>query len=259
MNPRPWRAFLALCRRDLHVFVRVEPLDFVAQALLSPVFMLIVFGRVLPAVGATDADYSAELLPGVLAITLVLTSLQGAATPLISELSITRDLDDRLLAPIPIWGVGLQKLAVAALRGTVAAAAVLPAAALILPHGIDAAAINPAALTMVMISGALVGAVLGLVMGTVVPAHRITLVFATVLTPLMFSGATFVSYASLDALPWFQAVSLANPVTYVSEGVRAATTPGPHLGTVAIIVGVSTALAVFGAWGLRGFERRAIA
>ena len=85
MSPQPWLAFLALCRRDLHVFVRVEPLDFIAQALLSPVFMLLVFGRVLPAVGAADAAYADDLLPGVFAITLVLTALQGAATPLISS------------------------------------------------------------------------------------------------------------------------------------------------------------------------------
>ena len=130
MSPHPWLAFLALCRRDLHVFLRVEPLDFIAQALLSPVFMLLVFGRILPAVGAADASYADDLLPGVLAITLVLTALQGAATPLISELAVTRDLDDRLLSPIPVWSVAVQKLFVASVRGSVAAIAVLPAAAL---------------------------------------------------------------------------------------------------------------------------------
>ena len=121
MSPHPWLAFLALCRRDLHVFLRVEPLDFIAQALLSPVFMLLVFGRILPAVGAADASYADDLLPGVLAITLVLTALQGAATPLISELAVTRDLDDRLLSPIPVWSVAVQKLFVASVRGSVAA------------------------------------------------------------------------------------------------------------------------------------------
>jgi ABC-2 type transport system permease protein len=253
-----WRAFVALCRRDLHVFLRVEPLDFVAQALLSPIFMLLVFGRVLPAVGAADPGYADDLLPGVLAITLVLTALQGAATPLISELAVTRDLDDRLLSPIPVWGVAVQKLFVASVRGWVAAIAVLPAAALILPDGLEAAAIAPLALVVVLVFGGLIGAVLGLVMGTVVPAHRITLVFATVLTPLMFSGATFVSYDSLDALPWFQAVALANPVTYVSEAVRATTISGPHLGTGFIVLGLTMSVAVIGTWGLRGFQRRAI-
>jgi ABC-2 type transport system permease protein len=258
MSPQPWQAFLAMCRRDLHVFLRVEPLDFVAQALLSPVFMLLVCGRILPAVGAADAGYADDLLPGVLAITLVLTALQGTATPLISELAVTRDLDDRLLAPIPVWGVAVQKLFVASVRGSVAAIAVLPAAALILPGGRDAAAIAPAELILVMPGGALIGAALGLVMGTVVPAHRITLVFATVLTPLMFSGATFVSYATLHEIPWFQAVALANPVSYVSEAVRAATTTGPHLGTAYILLGLCVSIAIFGAWGLHGFQRRAL-
>jgi ABC-2 type transport system permease protein len=195
----------------------------------------------------------------VLAITLVMTSLQGAATPLISELAATRDLDDRLLAPIPVWGVAAQKLFVASVRGAVAAVAVLPAAAVILPGGLAGSHIAPAGLVAVMAAGALTGAALGLVMGTVVPAQRITLVFATVLTPLMFSGATFVSYSALDAMPWFQGAALFNPVTYVSEAIRAVTTTGPHLGAAYIAAGLTASIAIFGAWGLHGFRRRAIA
>ena len=69
---------------------------------------------------------------------------------------------------------------------------------------------------------------------------------------------TFVSYSALDAIPWFQAVALANPVTYVSEAVRAATTNGPHLGTGYILLGLPASIAIFGAWGLHGFQRRAV-
>jgi ABC-2 type transport system permease protein len=258
MSRAPWLAFAALCRRDLHVWFRVEPATFVAQALLSPVFILLVFGRVLPGVGAADGDYGAELLPGVLAITLVLTSLQGTATPLITELSVTGELDDRLLAPLPVWAVAVQKLVVASIRGALATAAVLPAAAVILPGGLGGAALAPAGLAAVLLVGALTGTTLGLMLGTVVPAHRITVVFATVLTPLMFSGATFASFPALDALPWFQAVALANPVTYVAEALRAVTTTAPHLGTAYIALGLACSIAVFGTWGLVGFQRRAI-
>jgi len=46
------RAFVALCERDLWVTVRHEPLAFLSQALLQPIFFLFVFGRVLPEIGA---------------------------------------------------------------------------------------------------------------------------------------------------------------------------------------------------------------
>ena len=51
------RTFLALCGRDLWVTVRHDPIAFLAQALLQPVFFLFVFGRVLPEIGAAQGGY----------------------------------------------------------------------------------------------------------------------------------------------------------------------------------------------------------
>ena len=65
---------------------------------------------------------------------------------------------------------------------------------------------------------------MGLVLGTAVPPNRISVAFAIVLTPLIFTGAAFYPWAALDSLRWFQVVTLFNPLTYVSEGMRAALT-----------------------------------
>ncbi|MEA2279697.1 MAG: type transport system permease protein, partial [Solirubrobacteraceae bacterium] len=96
------RTFLALCGRDLWVTVRHDPIAFLAQALLQPIFFLFVFGRVLPDIGAARGAYGTQLLPGVLALTLVLTSLQNTALPLVIEFSFTKEIEDRLLAPLPV-------------------------------------------------------------------------------------------------------------------------------------------------------------
>jgi ABC-2 type transport system permease protein len=53
-------------------------------------------------------------------------------------------------------------------------------------------------------------------------------------------------------------VTLFNPLTYVSEGMRAALTALPHLGSVWIALGIVASLALFGALGLGGFQRRAV-
>ena len=77
--------------------------SFLAQALLQPIFLLFVFGRVLPEIGAARVGYGTHLLPGVMALTLVLTALQNTALPLVIEFSFTKEIEDRLLAPLPVW------------------------------------------------------------------------------------------------------------------------------------------------------------
>ena len=65
-----------------------------------------------------------------------------------------------------------------------------------------------------------------------------------ILTPLLFTGATQYPWAKLDRLRWFQVVSACNPLTYVSEGLRAALEPEvPHISPLVglpVLIGFST-------------------
>ncbi len=252
------RAFLALCERDLWVTVRHEPIAFLSQALLQPIFFLFVFGRVLPEIGAARAGYGTALLPGIMALTLVLTALQNTALPLVIEFSFTKEIEDRLLAPLPVAAVAAQKLLIAAARGIVAAILILPLAELILPGGVHLGGASWGALAAILVAGALTAASMGLVLGTAVAPNRISVTFALVLTPLIFTGATFYPWSSLDTLRWFQVVTLLNPMTYVSEGMRGALTTLPHLGAGWVALGIAASLALFAALGVLGFVRRAV-
>jgi ABC-2 type transport system permease protein len=252
------RAFLALCQRDLWVTVRHEPVGFLAQALLQPIFFLFIFGRVLPEIGAAGRSYGTQLMPGVLALTLVLTALQNTALPLVIEFSFTKEIEDRLLAPLPTAAVAIQKMVIAALRGIVSALCILPLAELILPGGIDLGGADWPAFAAILVVGALAGGAMGLVLGTAVPPNRISVAFAIVLTPLIFTGATFYPWPSLTRLQWFQDVTLVNPMTYVSEGMRASLTQLPHLGAGWIALGCAAGVVVFTGLGVRGFIGRAI-
>jgi ABC-2 type transport system permease protein len=252
------RAFWALCERDLWVSVRHEPVGFLAQALLQPLFYLFVFGRVLPEIGAARGAYGGQLLPGVIGLTLVLTALQNTALPLVIEFSFTKEIEDRLLAPLPVWSVGVQKMMIAALRAIVAALLILPLGALILPGGIDLSGADWLGFGAVLLLGAFAGAAMGLVMGTLVQPNRISVAFAIVLTPLIFTGAGFYPWSALGDLRWFQVVTLFNPLTYVSEGMRATITSAPHLGSGWIVLGLAGSVLAFGWLGVRGFVRRAV-
>ena len=254
----PLRAFGALCARDLWVTVRHEPIGFLSQALLQPLFFLFVFGRVLPEIGAARGGYGTSLLPGIMALTLVLTALQNTALPLVIEFSFTKEIEDRLLAPLPVWAVAAQKMLVAALRGIVAALLIFPLGALILPGGLHLVGTSWGSLAAILVVGSIIAAAVGLVLGTAVAPQRISVVFALVLTPLIFTGCTFYPWAGLSHLRWFQVLTLINPLTYVSEGMRGALTALPHLAPGWVALGLGVSLAVFALAGTLGFIRRAV-
>ena len=113
------------------------------------------------------------------------------------------------------------------------------------------------AFAAILLLGSLAGAAMGLVLGTAVPPNRISVAFAIVLTPLIFTGAAFYPWPSLTRLQWFQDLTLANPMTYVSEGMRASLTGLPHLGSGWIALGAVAAVGIFTGLGVRGFIRRA--
>ncbi|MDV8003055.1 ABC transporter permease [Rhodococcus sp. IEGM 1408] len=252
------RAFLGLLQRDIWNTLRHELGGFLAQSLMQPLAFLFVFGLVLPKIGAADASYGTQLLPGIIALTLVLTALQNVALPLVIEFSYTKEIEDRLLAPISPMMVGAEKLVFATGRSLIAALLILPLAALILPNGLQAGGAHWGMIAILLVVGGFAGASIGLVLGTMVPPNRINIIFAVALTPLIFTGATFYPWRSLDTLRWFQVLTLVNPLTYVSEGMRAALTQSPHLGVGWIALGLAVSTAVFMFLGLRGFIRRAV-
>lgn len=253
-----WRAIVGLLQRDAWNTIRHEPGGFLAQALLQPLAFLFVFGRVLPEIGAAGPNYGAQLLPGIVALTLILTALQNVALPLVIEFSYTKEIEDRLLAPVAPWAVGVEKVVFATMRAVVAAALILPLGVIILPQGIAVEDANWPLFVLLLIVGGFAGGSIGLVLGTVVPPNQINIVFAVALTPLIFTGATFYPWQALDSLRWFQIATLANPLTYVSEGMRGALTAAPHLGASWIVLGVGISTFGFLALGIRGFLRRAV-
>lgn len=252
------RAFLGLLQRDTWNTLRHDLPGFLAQALLQPIAFLFVFGRVLPEIGVAGPDYGDQLLPGIIALTLVLTALQNVALPLVIEFSFTKEIEDRLLAPLPPWAVGLEKVVFATGRAIVAAALILPLGAVILPGGLDLAETSWPVFLILLLVGGFAGGAIGLVLGTLVPPNQINVVFAVALTPLIFTGATFYPWQELSSLRWFQVITLFNPLTYVSEGMRGALTSAPHLGAGWIVLGIAVSTTGFLVVGIRGFLRRAV-
>lgn len=250
-------AFAQILSPDIFVTTRELP-SFLAQVIIQPFFLVFVFGRVLGDLGFARPGYADVLLPGVIALTIVLTALQSTALPLVIEFSYTKEIEDRLLAPLPLSLVAVEKIIFAALRGIISGAVMFPIGLIVLGH----IPFVPGLAWMVVvfgILGALAGGAMGLTLGTVVPVNRINIMFALVLTPLLFTGSSQYPWLALSGLRWFQVIAALNPLTYVSEGFRAGLIPSiPHLHPAISAGALVIAVALFSFTGLRGFNRRAL-
>ncbi|PZS38119.1 MAG: ABC transporter [Pseudonocardiales bacterium] len=252
------RSFGSVLRRDI-VVTGKDLVAFLAQVLLQPVFFLFVFGKLLTSLGYTSSGYSNLLFPGLVALTATVTAIQAMAFPLVAEFGWTKEIEDRLLAPLPLWAVAAEKVVFATLRALVASAVMFPIGIGVLgsiPYRADGLGL----LIGVLLLGSLVGACIGMTIGTFVPPAKINIAFALIFTPLLFTGATQYPWPSLAAhLRWFQVLSAANPITYVSEGMRAALVPNiPHIPGWICLLALAGSLALFGTVGMIGFRHRAI-
>ena len=97
--------FFALLRRDLRV-ARKEIVFFLVRTTMQPLLFLIVFGYLLPKMSFLGKGYQTALLPGILAVSLSLSAIQSVALPMVQDFGWTKEIEDRLLAPIPtqlVW------------------------------------------------------------------------------------------------------------------------------------------------------------
>lgn len=251
-------AFGYLLWRDLWVTLREWP-SFLAQTFMQPVFFLFIFGKILPKIGAAQGNYGGLLLPGIIGLTTLLTAMQAVALPLTLEFGFTKEIEDRLLSPLPVWLIGVQKMLFAAIRGLIAGALIFPLGKLILGSAFTVSTAHLPLLILVGLLGSFGGGALGLTLGTSVQPNQIGLMFSLILTPLLFTGCVYYPWAGLASLRWFQVVTCFSPLTYASEGFRAALTPQvPHMATPYVIGGQVLWLLLFGYFGVRGFIRKAI-
>lgn len=252
------RIFGALLRRDLRVARRELP-SFLMRTTMQPLMFVVVFGFLLPKMGFVRGDYSAALLPGVLAISLAFSSIQSVALPLVADFGWTKEIEDRLMAPISIRLVALEKIVSASIQGVFAALVVLPIARLIMGPIPELNVAHFGIVIGVTVLGAAAFSIFGLLLGTLIPPQHIGLMFSIIVAPMIFFGCAYYPWTGLHVVPAIQYAVLINPLVYVAEGMRGALTPDlPHMPIGVVLVALLVIIVVFWAFGYRSFERRAI-
>src|SRR5260370_27361034 len=207
------------------------------QKLLRALLFPFVFGRVMTASGMMPEAYKSMLLPGVMAISMVLAGVQAVAMPLITEFQFTREIDDRVLAPIEIGWLAGQKIVAGVIQATFAGLVVIPAAWLLMGSGVKLDFGRPLEFLVVALLVALFSATGGLALGCSVGQTQIGLMFSLVLAPMMLFGCASYPWKALESFPILHMAVLINPLVYASEGLRGALVPQvPHMNT-AIVIG----------------------
>jgi ABC-2 type transport system permease protein len=259
------KSFLGLFLRDLRVLTR-EFLPFLLRVGMQPLLFLFVFTFILPRMGGGNpmasgggANFGTILLPGLMAVAIMFSGIAAVALPLSSEFGITREIDDRVMCPLPLWAVALEKVCFSAMQSIIAALLVIPMAYYIPAVPVRANVSSWFMLALVLVLASLLAGSLGLVIGSTVNPRQIGLVFSIIVVPITFLGCVYYPWAGLKAIPWLQVAVLFNPIVYMSEGLRAAVTPSiPHMPWWAILLALVFFLAALGRWGLRGFLGRVL-
>jgi ABC-2 type transport system permease protein len=264
-------AFSALLLRDLAV-LRKNLGIFVARTLIQPFLLVFVFLYVFPQIGqgvgggsgASESAFASVLVAGVVALSIMFQGIQAVALPLANEFGYTREIEDRILAPLPVPLVAIGKVVAGGIQGLIAAVIVFPIALVVHAHGVHAnLSVNWAELVTLMPLACVMMSALGLVLGTRISPRNIGMMFGFIVLPITFLGGTYYPWTTLAAIKvggvaWLQLLVCLNPLIYVTEGFRSALTTAPHM-QLYVIYPVIVALSVLFLWvGIRGFERRVI-
>ena len=189
---------------------------------------------------------------------ILFQGVQAVALPLVQEFGYTKEIEDRVLAPLPVELVAIEKVVSGALQCLLAALIVFPIA-----RFVPATPVNLDFSWVVLITFAplacVASASLGLMFGTAFDPRTVPLLFGVIVVPLTFLGCVYFPWQALEPVPWLKVIVLANPLVYMCEGFRAALTPAAHM-ALWVVYPVLTGFTVVFLWrGVQGFKKRVLA
>ena len=190
------------------------------QSIVSPVLStslyFVVFGS---AIGSRIPEidgvgYGSFIVPGLIMMSLLTQSISNASFGIYFP-KFTGTIYELLTAPVSHFEVVLGYVGAAATKAILLALIILATASLFVPLRIE----HPVFMLTFLVLTALTFSLLGFVIGIWADNfERLTLIPLLVVTPLAFLGGTFYSVSMLP--PFWQTVTLFNPVVYLVSGFR---------------------------------------
>jgi ABC-2 type transport system permease protein len=261
----------ALLLRDVTV-LRKDLGIFVMRTIIQPFLLCFVFLFIFPKIGQSvggnsagaEIAFATVLVAGVVGISIMFQGVQSVALQMATEFGFTREIEDRVQAPCPIWLVAFEKVLSGAIQGIISAAIVLPIASFVHASGVEAHLTLHWLIILTMVPLACIAmASLGLILGTSFEPRNIGMMFGFIILPITFLGGTYYQWTRLASVKlgsfhWLQTVVLINPLIYVNEGMRASFTNVPHMHLYVIYPVLICFCTGFLTLGLHNFRKRVL-
>ncbi|MGO9743549.1 MAG: ABC transporter permease [Roseiarcus sp.] len=205
----------AIYRAELYRSVRTI-FQSVATPVLTTALYFVVFGG---AIGSRIREvdgvaYGAFIVPGLMMLSILTQSISNASIGIYFP-KFTGTIFEILSAPLSSTEAVFAYVGAAATKSVVIALIILATATLFVQVRIDHPLWMAAFLVLVSVAFSLFGFIIGIWAKNF---EQLAIIPALVVTPLTFLGGSFYSIAMLP--PFWQAVSLFNPVVYLISGFR---------------------------------------
>jgi ABC-2 type transport system permease protein len=227
-----WRAAYAIYRYEMARTART-----VFQSIVSPVIStslyFVVFGA---AIGTriTEIDgvsYGAFIVPGLMMLTLLTQSIANASFGIYFP-KFVGTIFEILSAPVSYIEIVLGYVGAAATKSIVLGLIILATAGLFVPLRVEHPAWMLTFLVLTAVSFSLFGFIIGVWADSF---EKLQVIPLLIITPLTFLGGSFYSISVLP--PFWQTVTLFNPVVYLVSGFR-----WSFYGVADVDVGISLAM-----------------
>jgi len=226
--------------RAIYVFEMARTFRTILQSIVTPVIStslyFVVFGA---AIGSriTDIDgvsYGAFIVPGLIMLSLLTQSISNASFGIFFP-KFTGTIYELLSAPISYVEIVISYVGAAATKSMILGLIILATSGLFVPLEV----MHPLWMLMFLVLTAVTFSLFGFLLGIWAEGfEKLQLVPFLIITPLIFLGGSFYSIDMLP--PFWQTVTLFNPVVYLISGFR-----WSFYGIADVSVGLSLAMTVF--------------
>ncbi len=226
--------------RAIYVFEMARTFRTILQSIVTPVIStslyFVVFGA---AIGSriTDIDgvsYGAFIVPGLIMLSLLTQSISNASFGIFFP-KFTGTIYELLSAPISYVEIVISYVGAAATKSMILGLIILATSGLFVPLEV----MHPLWMLMFLVLTAVTFSLFGFLLGIWAEGfEKLQLVPFLIITPLIFLGGSFYSIDMLP--PFWQTVTLFNPVVYLISGFR-----WSFYGIADVSVSLSVAMTVF--------------
>ncbi len=210
-----WRAVQAI-----YTFEMARAYRTLAQSIVSPVLStslyFVVFGAAIGSriTAVEGVSYGAFIVPGLIMLSLLTQSMTNASFGIYFP-RFTGTIFEILSAPISTTEIVIGYVGAAASKSIILGVIILATAGLFVPLHIA----HPFWMLFFLVLTAITFSLFGFILGVWADGfEKLQIVPLLVITPLTFLGGSFYSISMLP--PFWQTVTLANPVVYLVSGFR---------------------------------------